>query len=75
MKYIVIDEHKDGYGDVFTKEFDDKIEAIEEAKNQWHYLTAQEKKIRYIYVLESVNPDPDADDHLDGDPVWTYEED
>lgn len=44
MKYIVIDEHKDGYGDVFTKEFDDKASAIEEAKNQWDYLTTQEKK-------------------------------
>lgn len=75
MRYILIDEPKNESGDVFTKEFDDKDAAIEEAKFQWDYLAAQEKKQRNICVLESVNPDPDAVEHMDGDIVWRCDED
>lgn len=70
MKYIVIDEQRNGYGDVFTKKFDDKDAAVEEAKSQWDHLTFREQKLRTVYVLESVNPDPDAIDHMDGNYVW-----
>lgn len=71
MKYIVIDERRnDGTGDTFTEEHEVLKEAIEDAENQWNHLTASEKKKRTIYVLESVNPDEEAADHLDGTPLW-----
>ena len=74
MKYIVIDEQRNGCGDTFTKEFEKKEDAIKEAKDQWYYLTASEKKKRIVYALESVNPDEDAPDHFDGNYVWHCEE-
>lgn len=70
MKYIVVDEKRNGFGDEFTREFDDRNDAIEEAKNQWYYLTKSEKKVRKVYVIESVNPDEDAMDHMDGNFIW-----
>lgn len=75
MRYIVIDEPKNESGDVFTKEFDDKDAAVEEAKSQWDHLTFREQKLRTVYVLESVNPDHDAIEHMDGDIVWRCDED
>lgn len=74
MKYIVRDVPKNGIGDEFDKEFDVLEDAIEEAKNQWDHLTYAEQKKRTVFVMESVNPDPDADNHFDGDPVWTSEQ-
>lgn len=74
MKYIVRDIPKNGIGDEFDKEFDVLEDAIEEAKNQWDHLTYAEQKKRTVYVLESVNPDEDADNHFDGNPVWTSEQ-
>lgn len=68
--YIVIDEPRNGSGDVWTKEFEDEHQAIEEAKDQWYHLTASERKNRRVYVLKSVNPDEEAPDHLDGDYVY-----
>ena len=32
MKYIVCDERKDGCGDTFTQEFNDKESAVKEAQ-------------------------------------------
>lgn len=74
MKYIIRDIPKNEIGDEFDKEFDVLEDAIEEAKNQWDHLTYTEQKKRTIFVMESVNPDPDADDHFDGNPVWTSEQ-
>lgn len=70
MKYIVIDRRKDGTGDWFTSEHDDKQEAMKQAASDWNHLTYREKKAREIFVLESVNPDEEAPDHFDGNPVW-----
>lgn len=67
MKYIIIDERKN---DFFTEEFESKDEAIETAKSDWDCRTAYDKKrTEAYYVLESVNPDEDADDHFDGNPI------
>ena len=74
MKYIVRGIPKNGIGDEFDKEFDVLEDAIAEAKNQWDHLTYAEQKKRTVFVMESVNPDSDADNHLDGDPVWTSEQ-
>lgn len=73
MKYIVIDERKDGTGDVFSKEFSEAAAAIEEAKNQYSYFNLNAKKERTIYVLKSANPDEDAPDHFDGSYIWKCE--
>ena len=70
MRYIVIDERKSG--DFFTEEFDSKDEAINSAKYDWNHRAEHDKKrTERFYVLESVNPDEDADDHFDGNPVFT----
>lgn len=70
MKYIVIDETKT---DMYTAEFDNKDEALEEARIQFNRLTNSDLKNRIrFYVLESVNPDEDADNHYDGDIVKNY---
>lgn len=70
MKYIVMDERRDGTGDIFTAEFETLAEAVREAESQLTHLTAQEQKQRTVYVLESANPDEEAEDHLDGWPRW-----
>ena len=70
MKYIIIDI-KDG--DMFDKEFDSKDEAIKEANKQFSWLTESDKKKRSaFYVLESVNPDEEADNHYDGEVIKKY---
>lgn len=70
MKYIVIDTRKN---DEFTKEFDKADEAIKFADYEWSRMTSHDKKeCAAYYVLESVNPDEDADDHFDGNPVKVF---
>ena len=70
MRYIVIDERKSG--DFFTEEFESKDEAINSAKYEWNHRAEYDKKYtEAFYVLESVNPDEDADDHFDGNPIFT----
>lgn len=65
MKYIVIDEVN---GDIFDKEFDSKEEAIKEADYRFNHMSDHDKKrTAELYVLESVNPDPESEDHFDGD--------
>lgn len=67
MKYIIIDERKN---DFFTEEFEDRDEAINTAEYDWDRRTEYDKKhTDRFYVLESVNPDEDADDHFDGNPI------
>lgn len=65
--FVVIDS-KDG--DLFTEEYCTEDDAIEAAEAAWDKLTDAEKASREaFYVIKSVNPDPDAQDHLDGDIV------
>ena len=66
MKYVTVEEHDNGYGDTFTDEFDNPNEAIEQAEYIWNHLTRNEHTKTLVYVLESVNPDEEADNHLDG---------
>lgn len=70
MKYIVIDELKN---DMFTNEYETKEKAVKVAGQEWGRLTESDKKRRVaFYVLESVNPDEDAENHFDGDVVKSY---
>lgn len=68
MKYVVCCEEI--LGDVFTEELDDLEKAVSKAEYQWAHLTKKEKARCTMYVLESVNPDEEASDHLDGNYVW-----
>lgn len=72
MKYIIIDDYK---GDCFSSEFNTAEEAIKQADIEWAHLTEKEKRNRTaFYVLESVNPDEDAENHYDGTPIKNYKE-
>jgi len=67
MVYVLIDMVG---GDMFTEEFNDRAAALIAAKNTWEGLTAHDKKRREaFYVLESVNPDEEAENHFDGDVI------
>ncbi len=72
MRYILIDHKRH---DEFTQEFDDLGEAIKAGQYDWDRMTNADKKLRSeYYVLESVNPDEDAPDHYDGNPVYDWME-
>ena len=71
MRYIIIDERKSG--DFFAEEFESKDEAIKTAEYDWNRRTEHDKKrTDSFYVLESVNPDEDADNHFDGNIVVAF---
>ena len=72
MKYILFDKRDDGQ--VFTEEFENKEEAVRRADITWErYITDNEKRhIVEFYVLESVNPDEDSENHWDGNYVKIY---
>lgn len=66
MKYILVDQIKTG--DYFTKEFGAEEEAIRQGEADFNNLSEYDKKRREsFYVIESVNPNEEAVDHLDGD--------
>ena len=67
MKYIVMDEKN---GDLFSEEYEAIESAIEAAELEFNRLTDFDKEQRSaFYVLESINPDPDAEDHFDGNVI------
>lgn len=71
-KYIYI------YGKMGS-EWIEEFETLEAAKKHgdydWNHQNDYDKKhCDYAYILESVNPDPDAPDHLDGNPVIIYKD-
>lgn len=67
MRYIIIDVKN---GDIFNKEFETKEEALRQAEIDFSYLTKADKKERSdFYVLESINPDEEAENHFDGTEV------
>lgn len=53
-----------------TTESNNKEELIQLCKNDWAHLSYYDRKRQHAYVLESVNPDEDAEDHYDGNPVF-----
>lgn len=57
--YIVQDEPISGSGDYFEKAFRTLEEANEDARDQWHYLTARERKQRHIWVFRVDREDLD----------------
>ena len=75
MKYIVMEEARKGNSDCFTWEYESREEAISQAEMIWHHLTSGEQKKNTVWVLDSINPDEDAENHFDGFPIWTDGED
>ena len=68
MKYVLCDQIKNG--DLFTEEFEDKAEAMKQAAGYWDHLTEADKNRRDGYFLiESANPDEEAENHLDGEVI------
>ena len=64
MKYVVLD---DCGSDLYTSEHETQEEAIKEAEIQFSRLTNNDKKRRNEFiVLESADPDEEAENHLDG---------
>ena len=69
MKYLSIYMK----GDWFVDEFETAQEAIDCAAETFNHLTEREKEAAEgLYVLESVNPDEEADNHLDGDIIKDF---
>lgn len=72
-KYVLVDDRMTARGEIFTEEYDAAEEAIKAGEIAWSYLTETEKnKCDGFYVLESINPDADAENHLDGTPVKAW---
>lgn len=64
MKYILFDQTET---DAFTSEFDNLDEAIKAGDRDFGYLTDNDKKHRTaFYLLESCEPDEEAEYHYDG---------
>ena len=69
--FAVINQDKDG--DCFDEWFSTKEEALDAALATWQHLTDREKARKSaFYVLESVNPDPEAPNHFDGDVIKDF---
>ncbi len=69
MRYVLVDQVRNSY--LFSKEFDTKEEAVRKASIEWAKMTEHDKRRREsFYVLESINPDEEAENHFDGTPVW-----
>lgn len=65
MKYIVMDCTDT---DMFNESFETAEEAVEQAELDWSRMSDYDKNRRTeYYVLESANPDEEAEDHFDGD--------
>lgn len=71
MKYIAQMAYKHRMIDELILETDDREEAIAAAKKMFNRLSEHDKKeLAFLNVFESINPDPEADDHLDGDIIF-----
>ena len=69
MKYVLIDCLKDG--DMFTKEFDSRMDALHSASSAWDSLSDYDKKRREsFYVIESADPNEESESHFDGDVLY-----
>lgn len=69
MKYVLIDCLKDG--DMFTEEFDSRMDAHHSASSTWDSLSDYDKKRREsFYVIESADPNEESESHFDGDVLY-----
>lgn len=72
MKYILIDEVN---GDQYTSESNDFEALAKKAEREWSYLTDAEKENRSaFFIIESINPDEEAENHFDGNVLKDWKE-
>ena len=68
MKYLVIDNQMEYGATEEIKEFEILEDAMEYAEHSWNCMSDSDKKhTTAYYVLESVIPDEESDNHYDGD--------
>lgn len=66
MLYLLINDSE-------VEEFNTQEEAIKRGNTVFNKMCKADKvKCEFFYVLKSANPDPDAEDHFDGDIVKIY---
>ena len=70
MKYVIIEENRNGNGDMFTTETEDLETAISHVVYEWYRTTYRERKKKTVYLLESETPDVEAPNHYDGKIIW-----
>lgn len=71
MRYVLIDSTANG--DTWTKEFNDIVEALRTAEYDWSSMSDYDKKkCDEFMVIDSVNENEEADNHLDGRVVVTW---
>lgn len=65
MKYVLIDVSRD---DQFEKEFDNLEEALKQGELDFAKITSADHCTEF-YLLESINPDEEAENHFDGNVI------
>ena len=72
MKYLVLSKFK-GSMDECHEEFETLEKAVSFADEEYNHLCEKDlRNCEYYYILESVTPDEEADDHLDGNIIKSY---
>lgn len=72
MKYLVIRKQKRSM-DEEVNEFESLEEAINFSDSEFNYYCENDRKnCEYFFILESVNPDEDSENHYDGNYVKIY---
>ena len=67
MKCLVVDNQMEYGATEEIKEFEILEDAMEYAEYSWNCMSDSDKKhTTAYYVLESVNPDEESDNHYDG---------
>ena len=75
MKYLVVDNQMQYGATEEIKEFEILEDAMEYAEYSWNCMSNSDKMhTTAYYLLESVNPDEESDDHYDGDIIkrWKW---
>lgn len=68
--YILIDDRGT---DLYTEEYTSLEEALKRAEYEWDHMAEREKaNCEAFYLIESENPDEEAENHLDGDLVKSW---
>ncbi len=70
-KYLVIEENKNGAGDIWVEVFDDVERARTAARTIWDHLTDCEKKRRTVTIADVTEDDLADFAFDDGEIDWT----
>ena len=74
VKFLVIRKQKRSM-DEYVDEFETLEEAVEFADDEYNYYCDNDRKnCEYFYILESVNPDKESENHYDGNYAKIYKQ-